>query len=265
VRIALTIAGSDSGGGAGIQADLKTFHQFEVFGTSVITAITAQNTLGVRRWEAVSPQLVREQIDAVVEDLKPDALKSGMLGSSEVVRAVAAGISEHRLDNYVLDPVMVAASGDVLLESDAIQVIRDELIPLATLVTPNLDEAKLLTGHEVKSLADMRSAAEQLVHSLGARAALVKGGHMADAELVDVFYSDNEQFELKHDRIETTHTHGTGCTLSSAVAADLARGATLRRAVETAVDYVRRAILAAPRLGGGHGPLNHLVEPDISE
>lgn len=259
MRIALTIAGSDSGGGAGIQADLKTFHQFEVFGTSVITAITAQNTLGVRRWESVSPELVREQLDAVVDDLKPDALKSGMLGSSAVVRTVAKGISEHALDNYVLDPVMVAASGDVLLEDDAIAVLRDKLVPLCTVVTPNLDEAGLLLGEHVRSLAEMRRAAERLVHDLGAGAALVKGGHMTGDELVDIFYTREEQLELRHQRAETTSTHGTGCTLSSAIAAELARGTTLRRAVESAVDFVQRAIRAAPQLGAGRGPLNHLV------
>lgn len=259
VRIALTIAGSDSGGGAGIQADLKTFHQFEVFGTSVITAITAQNTLGVRRWEPVSPELVREQLDAVVEDLKPDALKSGMLGSSAVVRTVAQGISDHNLNNYVLDPVMVAASGDVLLENDAIAVVRDELLPLCTVVTPNLDEAGLLLGERVGSLTDMRRAAKRLVDEFGAGAALVKGGHMTGDELVDVFYTQQDQLELKHARVATTSTHGTGCTLSSAIAAELARGTTLRGAVENAVDFVRRAIAAAPKLGAGHGPLNHLV------
>jgi hydroxymethylpyrimidine/phosphomethylpyrimidine kinase len=263
VRIALTIAGSDSGGGAGIQADLKTFHQFEVFGTSVITAITAQNTLGVRRWEPVSPELVRDQLDALVEDLKPDALKSGMLANTAIVRTVAKGIAEHALENYVLDPVMVAASGDVLLENDAIAVVRDELVPLCTVVTPNLDEAGLLLSERVSSLAQMRRAAERLVHDLGAKAAVVKGGHMAGEELVDVFYTTDEQLELRHRRIDTTSTHGTGCTLSAAIAAELARGTTLRSAVESAVDFVGRAIEAAPQLGAGHGPLNHLVSPTI--
>jgi hydroxymethylpyrimidine/phosphomethylpyrimidine kinase len=264
VFIALTIAGSDSGGGAGIQADLKTFHQFEVFGISVVTAITAQNTLGVRRWEPVSPKLVREQLDAVVDDLKPDAVKSGMLANTAIVRTVAKGIAEHALDNYVLDPVMVAASGDVLLENDAIAVVRDELIPLCAVVTPNLDEAGLLLGEGVNSLAHMRRAAERLVHDLGAKAALVKGGHMAGDELVDVFYSREAQVELKHPRLDTTSTHGTGCTLSAAIAAELAHGATLRSAVETAVDFVQRAIEAAPQLGAGHGPLNHFVTPSAT-
>jgi hydroxymethylpyrimidine/phosphomethylpyrimidine kinase len=260
VRIALTIAGSDSGGGAGIQADLKTFHQFEVFGTSVITAITAQNTLGVRRWEPVSPELVRDQLDAVVDDLKPDAFKSGMLGNTAIVRTIAKGIAEHGLENYVLDPVMVAASGDVLLENDAIAVVRDELVPLCTVVTPNLDEAGLLLGERVSSLAEMRRAAERLVHDLGAKAAVVKGGHMAGDELVDVFYTRQEELELRHQRVDTTSTHGTGCTLSAAIAAELARGTTLRSAVESAVDFVHRAIEAAPHLGAGHGPLNHFVD-----
>lgn len=264
MRIALTIAGSDSGGGAGIQADLKTFHQFGVFGTSVITAITAQNTLGVKRWEPVSPELVREQLDAVVDDLKPDAFKSGMLGNTAIARTVAKGIAEHALENYVLDPVIVAASGDVLLENAAIAVVRDELVPLCAVVTPNLDEAGLLLGERVSSLAQMRRAAERLVHDLGAKAALVKGGHMAGDELVDVFYTRPEQLELRHQRIDTTSTHGTGCTLSAAIAAELARGATLSSAVESAVDFVHDAILSAPRLGAGHGPLNHFVSPSDS-
>lgn len=259
MRIALTIAGSDSGGGAGIQADLKTFHQFEVFGTSVITAITAQNTLGVRRWDPVSPELVREQLDAVVDDLKPHAFKSGMLGSSAVVRTVAKGISDHALSNYVLDPVMVAASGDVLLDPDAIAVVRDALVPLCTVVTPNLDEAGLLLGERVSSLTDMRRAAERLVRDLGARAAVVKGGHMTGDELVDVFYTQEDQLEIRHRRIATTSTHGTGCTLSAAITAELAHGTALRSAVESAVDFVGRAIAAAPMLGAGRGPLNHLV------
>jgi hydroxymethylpyrimidine/phosphomethylpyrimidine kinase len=255
--VALTIAGSDSGGGAGIQADLKTFARFGVFGTSAITAVTAQNTLGVRAWESVSPALVRAQIDAVAEDLRPAAIKSGMLGDADVVRAVAERIAAHRLTPYVLDPVMVATSGDPLLAPDAVASIVERLFPLATLVTPNLDEASLLVGERVTDVDGMERAARALVERLGARAALVKGGHLAGAELVDVLYDGSRLQRLTHQRITTTSTHGTGCTLSAAIAARLALGDSLDGAVEASLEYVARAIATAPGLGGGHGPLNH--------
>ncbi len=255
-RVALTIAGSDSGGGAGIQADLKTFARFGLFGTSVITAITAQNTVGVRAWERVSPALVRAQIDAVADDLRPAAVKSGMLGDAEVVRAVAAGVREHRLSPYVLDPVMVATSGDPLLESDAVEAIVSELFPLATLVTPNLDEASLLVGAPVRDVAAMEQAARTMVERFGAQAALVKGGHLVGPTLVDVFYDGSTVRQFTHPRIETTSTHGTGCTLSSAIAALLATGYPLEDAIDASLDFVHRAIATAPGLGAGHGPLN---------
>ena len=257
VPIALTIAGSDSGGGAGIQADLKTFMRFGAYGTSVITAVTAQNTTGVRAWEAVSPALVRAQIDAVAEDLRPDALKSGMLGDAVVVDAVAGGIEHHRLSPYVLDPVMVATSGDPLLSTGTVERIVERLFPLATLVTPNLDEAALLVGEPVTSPAEMEQAARTLVDRLGACAALVKGGHLSGGVLVDVLYDGRSIQRFVHDRIATTNTHGTGCTLSAAIAARLAYGAPIGDAVETALDFVHRAIATAPGLGSGHGPLNH--------
>ena len=256
MRIALTIAGSDSGGGAGIQADLKTFQRFGVFGTSVLTAVTAQNTLGVVGWEAVPTDLISAQLDAVVSDLRPAALKSGMLADIDVVRTVASGIRMHALAPYVLDPVMVASSGDPLLERDAIAAIREELIPLAELVTPNLVEAAILTGEAVRTVAEMERAARQLVEGAGARAALVKGGHLDGAEVVDVLF-DGELHVIRHARIDTTSTHGTGCTLSSAIAARLALGDDLREAVRIAIDFVHRAIATAPGLGKGHGPVNH--------
>jgi hydroxymethylpyrimidine/phosphomethylpyrimidine kinase len=256
MQIALTIAGSDSGGGAGIQADLKTFHRFGVYGTSVITAITAQNTLGVTAWSATAPELVRGQIDAVAADLRPAAVKTGMLGDAAVVDVVAEGIRTHGFGNYVLDPVMVATSGDLLLERDAVTAIRDALVPLAALVTPNLDEAEILVGFPVRDAAAMERAARVLVERMGASAALVKGGHLHGAEAVDVLF-DGETVPYAHPRITTTSTHGTGCTLSSAVAAGLACGEPLRAAVGAALDYVHRAIATAPALGAGHGPLNH--------
>jgi hydroxymethylpyrimidine/phosphomethylpyrimidine kinase len=255
--IALTIAGSDSGGGAGIQADLKTFARFGVYGTSAITAVTAQNTLGVRAWERVSPALVRAQIDAVAEDLRPWAIKSGMLGDAEVVRTVAERIRANALGPYVLDPVMAATSGDPLLEPDAIDAIVGELFPLSILVTPNLDEAALLLGERPRDADAMARAARRLVRELGARAALVKGGHLEGETLVDVLYDGREVHRFTHPRVSTTSTHGTGCTLSAAITAQLALGASLERAVREALDYVGRAIAAAPGFGGGHGPLEH--------
>jgi hydroxymethylpyrimidine/phosphomethylpyrimidine kinase len=258
MRIALTIAGSDSGGGAGIQADLKTFQRFGVFGTTAITAITAQNTRGVNSWEAVSTALVRSQIDAVVADLAPAACKSGMLGNAAIALAVADAIREYALRNYVLDPVMVATSGDVLLEDDAIDVIRRELVPLSALVTPNLDEAAILTGEKIEDEDSMVHAAETLVNDMGAQAALVKGGHLAGDRVVDILY-DGDVRVFRGRRLETTNTHGTGCTLSAAIAAQLANGESLHAAVRRSIDYVHNAIATAPGLGSGHGPLNHLA------
>jgi len=258
VKIALTIAGSDSGGGAGIQADLKTFHQFGVFGTSVITAVTAQNTVGVDAWQALPVELVTRQLDALAGDLPPAAVKSGMLGSAALVEAVAGGIARHQLPNYVLDPVMVATSGDRLLDRDAEQVMGRRLVPLATLVTPNLDEATILVGQAVRTPDEMERAGRALVQ-LGAGAVLVKGGHLAGDEVVDVLVTASAVRRFHHPRLNTTSTHGTGCTLSAAVAAGLAHGRPLERAVEDALDFVHRAMAAAPGLGHGHGPLNHFV------
>lgn len=233
--------------------------RFGVFGTSVITAITAQNTLGVHAWEATSPALVRAQIDAVAEDLRPAALKSGMLANAAVVHAVAEGVRAHRLAPYVLDPVMVATSGDPLLASNARRTITEELFPLAALVTPNLDEAALLVGEPVRAEKDMERAARVLVDQLGASAALVKGGHLPGDELVDLLYDGRTVRRFTHDRIATRSTHGTGCTLSAAITASMACGAPLAKAVERGLDFVRRAIASAPGLGAGHGPLDHFV------
>ncbi len=260
MQIALTIAGSDSGGGAGIQADLKTFHRFGVFGTSAIAAITAQNTLGVTHWEPVSVELVRAQIEAVASDLPPAAVKTGMLGSADIVAAVAESIAQFKLPHYILDPVMVATSGDLLIQRDAVEAIRSKLIPLAELVTPNADEAAVLTGFAVRDIETMKAAAESIA-AMGARAVLIKGGHVRDAGeagVVDVLF-DGEFTIIRHDRIETTSTHGTGCTLSAAIAALLATGSSLRQATQAATDFVHEAMKTAPRLGSGHGPLNHFA------
>lgn len=261
MRIALTIAGSDSGGGAGIQADLKTFHQFGVFGTSAITAVTAQNTVGVRAWQALDPALVAQQIDAVAEDLPPRAVKSGMLGSAEIVAVVAERIKEHALPHYVLDPVMVSTSKHRLLEREAEDLIARWLVPRATIVTPNLDEAAILVGGDVGTPEQMERAALALV-AMGAQAALVKGGHLPEGDaIVDVFAIAGGVQRFTHPRIDSTSTHGTGCTLSAGIAAGLALGRSLERSVTDALDFVHRAIAAAPGLGNseGHGPLNHFV------
>jgi len=259
MRTALTIAGSDSGGGAGIQADLKTFQRFGVFGTSAITAITAQNTRGVSRWEAVSVDLVRAQIDAVAEDIPPQAFKTGMLASAEIASAVSLAIRELSLKNYVLDPVMVATAGDLLLEREAVRVIREELLPLAVVATPNLHEAAILVGEAIEDEDAMARAAEKIVTEMGARAVLLKGGHLESGDrVVDILY-DGAVRAFRGRRIETTSTHGTGCTLSAAIAAQLAKGESLHAAVRTSIDYVQAAIATAPRIGSGHGPLNHLA------
>ncbi|MCH7875857.1 MAG: bifunctional hydroxymethylpyrimidine kinase/phosphomethylpyrimidine kinase [Gemmatimonadetes bacterium] len=258
MRIALTIAGSDSGGGAGIQADLKTFHQFGVFGTSAIVAITAQNTRGVSDVHTVPGTMVTAQLAALAADLPPAAVKTGMLATAELVERVADGIATHAFPNYVCDPVMVATSGDRLLDRDAEQTIRTRLLPLAAVVTPNLDEASMLVGAAIASVTQMEEAGRALL-GMGAGAALVKGGHMEGAELVDLLVTADGTTRFTHDRIATTSTHGTGCTLSAAIAAGLALGVPRERAVADALDYVHRAIASAPDLGSGHGPLNHFV------
>ena len=258
VRIALTIAGSDSGGGAGIQADLKTFHQFGVFGTSVIAAVTAQNTKGVTAWEPVSQELIARQLDALEADLPPDGIKSGMLGSAATVRAVAVALQRMPTKPYVLDPVLVATSGDSLGDDDAGVAIAEQLVPVATLVTPNLEEAARLTGLEVANAEQMERAGRTLLKH-GAAAALVKGGHLEGDAVIDVLVRPGGVRRFLHPRIATTSTHGTGCTLSAAITAGLALGRNLERAVEDAIDFVQRAIAAAPEFGKGRGPLNHFV------
>lgn len=258
-RVALTIAGSDSGGGAGIQADLKTFQAFGVFGTSAITAITAQNTVGVRAIQKIDPQVVAEQIRAVAEDLKPAAAKTGMLADATIIGAVAGALAETRIENLVVDPVMVAKSGDRLLQEDAIGALIAELLPRAAVVTPNLPEAAILTGRTVRTVDDMRAAAEILA-AKGPRSVLLKGGHLSGDVLVDLFFDGEEWHEWRDARRDTRHTHGTGCTLSAAICAGLALGRTRLEAVRAARAFTQRAIATAPGLGQGHGPLNHWAE-----
>ena len=259
----LSIAGSDSGGGAGIQADLKTIAALGCFGMTAITALTAQNTTGVRAIHPVPLQMLADQIDAVVEDIGVQAVKIGMLHSAETVRSVAAAIDRHHLPHVVLDPVMIATSGAVLIDQEAIAVLVSQLFPRAELVTPNLDEAAMLVGNPLRSEADMEAAARQLI-ALGAHAVLIKGGHLAGDTVSDVLLtSDGELRWMRSPRIPTANTHGTGCTLSSAIASQLALGAPLPQAVQLAREYVRGALAAGAtvRTGAGSGPLNHSYAP----
>ena len=254
--IALSIAGSDSSGGAGIQADLKTFQRFGVYGASALTLVTAQNTVGVRAVQLLRPELVEQQIAAVVEDLEVGASKTGALGSAELVEAVARSIRRHGLSPLVVDPVMISKHGDALLEKDAVDALKRLLFPLATLVTPNLHEASALLGRPVENEAQMRDAARALC-DLGARAVLVKGGHLRGSEAVDLLYDCGEFLRLAAPRVETPHTHGTGCTYAAAITALLARGESMAAAAREAKDFITRAIQSAPGLGHGHGPVNH--------
>jgi hydroxymethylpyrimidine/phosphomethylpyrimidine kinase len=262
--VALSIAGSDCGGGAGIQADLKTFAAFGVYGASVVTALTAQNTCGVRGVEPVPPAFVTLQLETVLDDLGVGAAKTGMLGRTAVIEAVAGVLARRPIPHLVVDPVMVATSGDVLLLPDAVAALRSRLCPLATIVTPNLREAGALLGTAVASLEDMRVAARALVTRLGAQSALVTGGHLADPGdvAVDVLCHGGDLQELTAPRIRTRNLHGTGCTLSAGIAAGLALGWDLATAVATAKRFVTRAIETAPGIGRGSGPLNHAAARD---
>ena len=258
-NIALTIAGSDSGGGAGIQADLKAFSANGVYGASVITALTAQNTLGVQGIHDVPPAFVAQQIDSVFSDLAIDAVKIGMLSQAPVIIAVAEGLVRHRARNIVVDPVMVATSGDRLLSLDAIAALKQHLFPLASIITPNLHEAAALLDMSVASTeAEMQAQGEALL-DLGVAAVLIKGGHGDGPAAVDLLLTQNGGARFASPRIPTRNTHGTGCTLSAAIAAGLARGANLKDAVASAKAYVSATIAAADRLGigHGHGPTHH--------
>ena len=256
MRTALTIAGSDPSGGAGVQADLKTFAAHGVYGVSSITALTVQNSRGVSRVSAVDPALVAAQIDAVVSDFGAHATKIGMLANAEIVQVVARAITRHRLANVVLDPVLHATSGTPLLQVQALTMLTEHLLPLAAVMTPNAGEASSLTGLPVASLEDQRKAAAALI-ARGARAVVVKGGHLQGPVAIDVFYDGREFIELRADRQTATHTHGTGCTFSAAIAARLAQNADLLTAVRDAKQYVTDAIAEAPGIGHGRGPLEH--------
>ena len=255
---AMTVAGSDSGGGAGIQADLKTFAALGVYGTSVLTAITAQNTLGVTGIHEIPAGMVAAQIEAVLSDIGADVVKTGMLSSGDIVETVARELNHFRVSLVVVDPVMVAKSGDRLLREDAVGAIRRHLLPLATVVTPNIAESETLADMRIESRDDARRAAHKIV-SMGARAVVVKGGHLPGPPL-DVFYDGREFKEFEGPRIETRNTHGTGCTFASAIAAGLAKGVNVVEAVAAAKEYVTEALRGSLEVGGGHGPLNHFYK-----
>ena len=255
VPTVMTIAGSDSGAGAGIQADLKAFAAMGVYGTSALTAITAQNTLGVTDVFELPSSIIGSQIDAVVTDIGADAVKTGMLSSTAVIDCVVGKLQEHGLDRLVVDPVMVAQVGSRLLREDAVDALREHLLPMALLITPNRWEAEVLVGGPVTDVESARRAARELV-SMGARTAVVKGGHL-DGPPTDVLFDGSEFTEFTAERIQTTSTHGTGCTFASAAAACIARGQSVRDAVAAAKDYITGAIRAAQPIGGGHGPVDH--------
>lgn len=257
IPVALTVAGSDSGGGAGIQADLRTFAFHCVHGTSALTCVTAQNTLGVMRVDALSAEAVAAQIEAVVGDIGVDAVKTGMLLNREIMAAVASGVEAWNIGNLVVDPVMVSRSGDRLIDDGAIAFLQDVLIPMAAVVTPNRFEAQILSGLEIASVDDMRSAAEK-IHSLGAKAVLVKGGGMTgDLRGIDVWFDGTRLDVLKTENVDTANTHGTGCTLSAAISANLALGKDLFTAVTLAKNYVTTALKYALDIGEGQGPVGH--------
>ncbi|MEX2264952.1 MAG: bifunctional hydroxymethylpyrimidine kinase/phosphomethylpyrimidine kinase [Bryobacteraceae bacterium] len=252
--VALTIAGSDPSGGAGVQADLKTFHQFGVYGEAVLTLVTVQNTCRVDSVECLNPELVLAQLQAVIEDIPPDAAKTGALGNEALVKAIANAAAEFRFP-LVVDPVLVSKHGAALVSGNAVSALAEHLLPRAFLVTPNLHEAVLLTGMGVNDVESMRRAARKLC-GMGARAALVKGGHL-EGDAVDVLCFEGRIREFSAPRIVTRHTHGTGCTYSAAITAALSRGEPLESAVEVAKRYVSAAIATSPGLGRGSGPLNH--------
>lgn len=252
----LTIAGSDSGGGAGIQADLKTFQELGVFGMSVVTAVTAQNTRGVHGIEAVSTDLVARQLDAIGSDFVISACKTGMLFNRELIDVVADAIARHRFRNVVVDPVMIAKGGATLLEQDAVNALRTRLLPLATVVTPNIPEAEVLTGLTICTFADQMKAAERLL-AYGAQVVVLKGGHLDGPFAEDLVMTEDDAFRMVTPRLLTTDTHGTGCTFSAAFTAELAKGRTVMAAAQTAKQFIHSAIAHGLNIGNGHGPTNH--------
>ncbi len=252
----LTIAGSDSGGGAGIQADLKTFAALGVYGMSAVTAVTAQNSVGVTAVHNISPEVIGKQIDAVLGDIGADAVKSGMIPTSEAIEAVASALERHNVRNYVLDPVMIAESGHRLIEADAIETLKRRLIPLSLVVTPNVPEAEALTGIQVRNVQELKAAGES-IHAMGARYVLMKGGHMPDAEATDYLFDGNVWMEFAGERLVTKSTHGTGCTYAAAIAAHFAKGKHIQTAVADSKRYLTECMRRGFTFGKGAGQLNH--------
>jgi hydroxymethylpyrimidine/phosphomethylpyrimidine kinase len=253
----LTIAGSDSGGGAGIQADLKTFCAFNIYGMSVITSVTAQNTLGVQHVFDLPAQIIEKQLDSVLSDLGADAVKTGMLSNIENIEVIVQKLMEYKITNLIVDPVMMATTGKRLLCDDALTVLKMKLLPIAKIITPNIPEAEQLTGFSIHSIDDMKQAAEK-IYKMGCPNALVKGGHLT-GDAVDILFNGSGHIEYRNTRIDAGDIHGTGCSLSAAIAAGLARGADVSIAVERAKDYISKAIRQARQIGGGMAVLNHDV------
>ncbi|WP_371069747.1 bifunctional hydroxymethylpyrimidine kinase/phosphomethylpyrimidine kinase [Sediminibacillus sp. JSM 1682029] len=255
IASALTIAGTDPTGGAGIQADLKSFQEREVYGMSVVTSVVAQNTMGVKDVQHLSVDFIEKQLDAVFEDITPDAVKTGMIATSDMMELIADKLIK-RQSPYVIDPVMVAKSGHALMEEKSRQTVRDKLIPLATIATPNIPEAEMLVEFPIRNLSDAKRAAKLIVEELGAGAAVVKGGHLS-GEAIDVLYDKQEYHLFQSPRVDTKHTHGTGCTFSAVIASELAKGREIYEAVSTGKEFITAAIHHTLGIGKGNGPTNH--------
>ena len=260
MRTALSIAGSDSSGGAGIQADMKTMATNGVYAMTAITALTAQNTTGVRAIMEVTPEFLKQQIDAVFEDIRPDAVKIGMVSSAALVEVIAERLVHYQAENIVVDPVMVATSGSVLSQDSAVSVMKEKLLPLATVITPNIPEAQILSGMTIENEQQMEQAAKQIGDSCGC-AVLCKGGHSIN-DANDLLYADGEFTWFHGKRIDNPNTHGTGCTLSSAIASNLAKGCDLKTSIQRAKDYISGALASMMNLGHGSGPLDHLFDKE---
>lgn len=259
--IAMTIAGSDSGGGAGIQADLKTFQAFDVFGVSAVTSITAQNTTGVRSVQDIDTEIIADQIDMIMEDMGCGAAKTGMLSNKSIIETVAEKIQQYKIDKLVVDPVMVAESGDRLLQEKAEKTLIEKLLPLAYLLTPNVYEAEIIADMKISSLEDAKGACKK-IYKKGTQNILLKGGHLKQNKVVDLLYNGKDFEILEKEKIDSTNTHGTGCTLSSAITASLAQDKDLAPSVKIAKEYITKAIAMAPDIGKGHGPLYHNIKPE---
>lgn len=256
---ALTIAGSDSGGGAGIQADLKTFQELSVYGMSALTAVTAQNTLGVQGVYPLLQEAISQQLDSIGSDLVPDAVKTGMLFNSEIIRIVAAKVQQYGWRNLVVDPVMVAKGGSTLLQQEAVQALISYLLPLALVTTPNIPEAEIITGMSIFNMDD-RKEVSRIIHNMGSKYVVLKGGHDIETEaVVDLLYDGHEFTLMESVRVQTRHTHGTGCTYSAAVTAELAKGNSVSEAIHTAKAFIQAAIEDGLGIGAGHGPTNHFA------